>query len=163
MRSNQSRRYLSFVDVKRAHFYGKATRTVFVELPTEAGHGKSKVGRLLRSMYGCRDAGMNWEIEVARVMKKLGFEQGVSSPCIYYHPERDMRSLIHGDDLTSLGGLDDLEWLHRSLAHEWSIVVRALLGPPGSPGCSQSTTILNRIVSWETWGISWEADPRHAE
>ena len=27
----------------------------FVELPAEAGADESKVGRLLRSMYGCRD------------------------------------------------------------------------------------------------------------
>ena len=29
---------------------------VFVELPAEAGADESKAGRLLRSMYGCRDA-----------------------------------------------------------------------------------------------------------
>ena len=83
---------------------------------------------------------------------------------MYILPSRAGHEIIDSRGwLDDVGGPDDLEWLHGSLAHEWSIVVRAILGPPGSPGCSQSTVILNRIVSWETWGISWEADPRHAE
>ena len=110
--------------------------------------------RVPRPMSGCRDAGMTWEIVVARVMKKLGCEQGVSSPRAHYRPGRDVRSLIHEGDPVTLGGLDDLEW---------AVVVKAALGPPGCPGCSTSTIVLNRVVSWETWGISWETDPWHAE
>ena len=49
---------LMLMGVRRAHFHGAARRKVFVELPEEAGTDKSKVGRLLRSMYGCRDAGV---------------------------------------------------------------------------------------------------------
>ena len=46
---------LMLIDVRRAHFYSPARRKVFVELPTGACTDKGKVGRLLRSMYGCRD------------------------------------------------------------------------------------------------------------
>ena len=46
---------LMLIDLRRAHFYSPARRKVFVELPTVACTDKSKVGRLLRSMYGCRD------------------------------------------------------------------------------------------------------------
>ena len=52
------------IDVRRAHFCSPVWRKVFVELPEEAGTDKSKVGRLLRSMYGCRDAGVNWEFAI---------------------------------------------------------------------------------------------------
>ena len=50
---------LTLIDVRRAHFYSAAPRKMFVELPAEAGAGKGTVGRLLRSMYGCRDAGVS--------------------------------------------------------------------------------------------------------
>ena len=50
---------LMLIDVRRAHFYSAAWRKVFVELPAEACTDKSKVGRLLRSMCGCRDAGVS--------------------------------------------------------------------------------------------------------
>ena len=61
------------IDVRRAHFYSVARRKVHVELPAEACTDKTKVGRLLRSMYGCRDAGVNWEFTICQVMTKLGF------------------------------------------------------------------------------------------
>ena len=49
-------------------------------LPAEAGAGKGKVGRLLRSMYGCRDAGVDWEFAICEVMIAIGFVQGKASP-----------------------------------------------------------------------------------
>ena len=52
---------LMLIDVRRAHFYSLARTKVFVELREEASTDKSKVGRLLRSMYSCRDAGVNWK------------------------------------------------------------------------------------------------------
>ena len=36
-----------------------------------------------------------------------------------------------------------------------------MLGPPGAPGAIQHSILLNRLVSWTSSGISWEADPRH--
>ena len=63
---------MMLIDVRRAHFYSAARRKVFVELPAEACTDKSKVGRLLRSMYGCRDAGVNWEFAICQVMIAIG-------------------------------------------------------------------------------------------
>ena len=46
-----------------------------MELPAEACTDKSKVERLLRSMYGCRDAGVNWDFAICHVMIGIGFVQ----------------------------------------------------------------------------------------
>ena len=40
---------------------------------------------------------------------------------------------------------------------------RGILGPPGYHDCVQSIRVLGRIVEWTADGITWEADPRHAE
>ena len=64
------------IDVRRAHFDSAARRKVFVELPAEACTDKSKVGLLLKSMYGCRDAGVNWEFAICQVMTEIGLVQG---------------------------------------------------------------------------------------
>ena len=50
------------LDIKRAHFYAKARRPVFVELPAEdPRYGDPEVcGELLYSLYGTRDAAANW-------------------------------------------------------------------------------------------------------
>ena len=83
---------LMLTNVRRAHFYSPARRKVFVELLEEAGTDKSNVGRLLRSMYGCRDAGVNWEFAICQVMIALGFVQARASPCIYRQSSSGNRS-----------------------------------------------------------------------
>ena len=81
--SKRGRYCIQFIDVKKAHFWAKAERTLYVELPEEYKkyHGISGdvVGLLNRSMYGMRDAASLWEKLVAYVMvKKLHFRQGTS-------------------------------------------------------------------------------------
>ena len=46
-------------DVKKAYFFAPATRNVYIELPPE-DHQEGKVGLLLKSLYGTRDAALNW-------------------------------------------------------------------------------------------------------
>ena len=62
---------LMLIDVRRAHSYRAARRKVFVELPEEASTDKSKVGRLLRNMYVCRDVGVDWEFAICQVMVQV--------------------------------------------------------------------------------------------
>lgn len=79
---------MPLVDIRRARFCSSATREIHVELPEELGreYGANTVARLLMSMYGAKDAGANWEKEVGRVMKELGFVRGTSNPCLYSRP-----------------------------------------------------------------------------
>ncbi len=161
------RRLLGFldIDVKRAHFYSEATREIYVELPFR---GKTTsdgdvVGRLKRSLYGTRDAPLNWELTIRKVMMKLGFVQGKSKPCIYYHQKRDLRTVVHGDDFTTAGSYENIKWLHEALRKEWMVVERGILGPPGTPNTIQDIRVLNRIISWKDEGLWWEPDARHAD
>ena len=121
---------------------------IFVELPAEASYPEGMVSKLLRSMYGCRDAGLNWEMCVAKAMKKLGFIQGESSPCMCFHPTRGIKTVVHGDDPTSLGKVVDVKWPHESFQKNGAVLrIRGVLGPPGFPGTTSSIVILNRIVT----------------
>ena len=57
-------------------FDSAARRKVFVDLPAEACTDKSKVGPfLLRSMCGRRDAGVNWEFAICKVMTEIVFSR----------------------------------------------------------------------------------------
>ena len=85
-------------------FYSKATRQLYVEIPSEGKEAhEDVVGRLLRSLYGTRDAPLNWELTIAEFMKRIGFLQGKSNPCIYYQEARNLRVEVHGDAFTSVG------------------------------------------------------------
>ena len=94
-----------FIDVKKAHFWSPVRRRLLVELHPEAGEDKTKVGLLKRSLYGTRDAPSNWEHAIKDVMESIGFNQGVSNPCLYVHDEFSLRCNVHGDDFTVVGSL----------------------------------------------------------
>ena len=97
-------------DVKRAYFHAKCTRDVYVQLPSEdIGAGEEEMcGKLRLSMYGTRDAARNWEETCKEIMVELGFQQGRSSGSVFFHPERQIRTVIHGDDFLSSGARGDL-------------------------------------------------------
>ena len=53
----ESHLQLNVGDVKKACFYGVPTRNLYVGFPPELGMPKNMVGKLVRCMYGTRDAG----------------------------------------------------------------------------------------------------------
>merc|ERR1712026_17253 len=70
-------------DVRRAYFYAKALRPIWIELPeedyTEEDMKEDRVGLLEMSLYGTRDAAQNWQKTVEKNLKKIGFKQGVGN------------------------------------------------------------------------------------
>ena len=72
---------LSFIDVRKAYFYGKPSRKLYIRPPPELGLPKDTVCRLKRSMYGTRDAGSIWEDVYTDTLLSMGFQQGKASPC----------------------------------------------------------------------------------
>ena len=94
-------------DVARAFFEAPAVRQVCVELPDEdkssSDRTMDKVGHLKMSLYGTRDAAMNWQEEVAKEMSKWGFRRGRYNPCLYYNAGTGLMTLVHGDDFVSVG------------------------------------------------------------
>ena len=91
----------------RAWFEDPAIRDICVEIPKEdltpEDTRHDKVGHLRMSLYGTRDAAMNWQDEVAKELKKQWFQRGVYNPCLYYHRERNLRTFLHGDDFATVG------------------------------------------------------------
>ena len=52
-------------------------------------------------------------------MKALGFRRGRSNPCVFHHPERDLRCVVHGDDFFSEGMLAALAWFEKAILKEF--------------------------------------------
>ena len=69
--------------------------------------------------------------------------------------------MVHGDDFTFSGEPSQLEWAAEQMQRVFSCKIGGVLGD--DPGQVQQLTILNRIISWTPDGITYEADPRHAE
>ena len=114
---------LLFIDVRRAYFYAPARRPVYVTLPDEDAE-EGMCGRLNRSMYGTRDAAVNWEDKYSSHLESMGFIKGKSSPCTFFHPHKGVRCVVHGDNFTFLGNEDELRWCTQMMKDEYEVKVR---------------------------------------
>jgi len=96
------------LDAKKAHLHAMAGRNIFVDLPPE----RARPGyccRLLRSLYGTRDAPRLWEEFAAECLTSIGFQRGKACAVCFRHPQRQLNCLMHGDDFLLAGRACDLE------------------------------------------------------
>lgn len=152
---------LDFLDVKKAYFNGIPKRDVYMQLPKELGLPSHFVARQVRCVYGTRDAGAIWEDTYREALESIGFKSGVASPCCFFHPERKLSTVVHGDDITTLGVDSDLDWFREALGKSFELKVRGRVGE-GVEG-TNDMRILNRVVEMLPDGLTYEADPRHVE
>ena len=128
-------------DVKRAYFHAPTKRELYVEVPKEDPNWQpGLLGRLRLSLYGTRDAAANWQKCVADHLACLGYRQGTSNPCVFWHQGRGIWTLVHGDDYASAGSYDSLKWLDQR--HVEIILERlelTLSKPLGIPGTEDTT------------------------
>ena len=152
---------VSCVDICKAYFNGIPTRNLYVRLPAELGLPKNVLGKLVRCMYGTRDAGAIWEQCYVDCLINLGFSQGVASPCCFYHEKWGISVVVHGDDFTALGTDEALDLYEAGMKKAFEIKIRGRLGTDEKD--DKEIRILNRIVRITPKGLFYEADPRHVE
>ena len=119
------------MDISRAYFNAKIDESdpVYVELPPEIDAPEGSCALLRRHMYGTRRAADGWQTEYSSALIDLGFSQGVSSPCVFRHDERQIMVSVHGDDFTCSGARPQLQWLEAGLRSKYELTVGARLGP----------------------------------
>ena len=138
---------------------------MYIDLPN-GDFEEGKIGHLLETLYGTRDAAAQWEKFYSKSFETLGFVPGRFSLCLFFHPTRNLLVYVHGDDMVFVGEQGDLVWAHHELDKMMMSKRRALLG--SDPDDDKSITLLNRIVEWHVGEdgkpyISYEPDPRHVE
>ena len=90
------------MDASKAHLHASVGRLIYIDLPPEIRKPGQR-GKLRRCLYGTRDAPARWEAFLAEVLRSMGFVQGLSSPCCFYHEGEQVRRVVHGDDFTFAG------------------------------------------------------------
>ena len=152
---------LMTIDIKRAYFYAQSIRETYVELPREDYEpgDEHKCGRLRLSLYGTRDAAMNWEAEIRATMESLGFQRGQASTCVYRHKHTGNTAAIHGDDILMEGSENELKEHYKKILKKYECTM-SMIG--SGSHLEKSLKILNRTIRWTEAGIEIEADKRHA-
>ena len=160
--SNQKGTVLLVIDVRRAYFYAKARRRVYIELPEGNGGGPDsrQCGLLRKSLYGTRDAAQNWECELGGFLEEIGLRKGQASTCLYSEEARGISASVHGDDVTVKASREDAEWLIQEFKKRYEIKTQ-MIGEAAD--LDKQLQILNRTVRWSSRGLWIEADPRHVK
>ena len=159
---------LTFFDISRAHLHSPLMRKVYISV-------EGKVYKLLKAMYGLRDAGASFDRKVTSTLDDSGFKEGSFSPCLATNlhvladGQKDkglVRVTRHGDDFAALGRRRANADFEVGLKKHLIVKNQGTLGPRPELGDVQELTHLNRIVRWCSDGverIELEPDPRHVE
>ena len=145
--------------VTKAYFFAPATRDVYVDLPPERAQ-PGMCAKLHKSLYGTRDAALNWSQAYSEVLEVMGFVKGRSSPCSFYNESWKIRTVVHGDDFLAEGPGENLTEMDAQTRKTFSLKTEI---PGGDPENVQSIQVLIRQISWKHGEIHWKADPRHVE
>ncbi len=148
------------LDARKAHLHAFADRTVFVRLPPEVDE-PGWCARLVRCLYGTRDAPKRWQAFLDEQLVALGFAKGRASSCCFFHAHLGVRCIVHGDDFVLSGTAGALDEVKARMHERFLLKELGRLG--GDQGELRELRVLNRIIRWTPQGLKYEADPRHGE
>ena len=113
-----------FIDISKAYLHADVLNdSIYVELPGEK-NTPNMCGRLLRALYGTRQAARAWEEEYTKTLKGVDFQREKCNPCRCYHHRRDVRVLVHGDDFTVAGNDSELKYVAEVFHNKYKTKVR---------------------------------------
>ena len=95
------------MDVKTAFLNGYLDESIYMMQPEGfiVEGQEQKVCKLLRSIYGLKQASRSWNLRFDETIKTFGFEQNVDEPCVYkYIKETKVVFLVlYVDDILLIG------------------------------------------------------------
>ena len=77
----------------------------------------------------------------------------------YHHPQRDIDTVVHGDEFLAVAEGGQLDHLEQVLENSMGIKRVGRI----EPGRSSTGKVLKRVVNWSGDGFNWVADPKLTE
>lgn len=135
-------------DIKNAFLYGDVKRELFVKLPVEdpRRNDGSKTARLLKAMYGTRDAPQVWQDHICTVLAGRGFQESIGTAGVFQHNEIMLELAVHVDDLLCAGPTCHLEWFAAELLNRFELTYQ-ILAPETLE--VQEVCYLGRTIRWK--------------
>ena len=103
------------IDVSKAHLHAFVKRDVYVALPPEIAK-PGMCAKLVRSLYGMREAPARWEELYTATLEGLGFLRGRAIACCL--PIQGATSVVSSTVMTSLSPGTTATWI--GFAARWS-------------------------------------------
>jgi hypothetical protein len=118
------------LDIKGAYLNGILKEKVYMKQPEGYENGTDEVCELLKTLYGLKQAGREWNIEFDGKVKEFGFNRTRSDPCVYIKRDGDdiVILTIWVDDILLFGTSEKLiEQTISDIRQVWEVTV---LGEP---------------------------------
>jgi hypothetical protein len=110
------------VDVNNAFTESTLQEDIFMIPPPGVDIPPNMVFKILRSLYGLKQAARDWNQLCVSKLIKIGFTQSEVDPCLLIHHERKIMIMTHVDDIPiAAPKLEDVLWFKKELGKVFKI------------------------------------------
>jgi hypothetical protein len=88
-------------DVKNAFTEATLKERIYLSTPQGVPVKNGYSLRVLRSLYGLKQAARDWNILCKEYLILLGFKQSLADPCLYTHENKGIKLLGYVDDIAA--------------------------------------------------------------
>lgn len=88
-------------DVKNAFTESSLQERIFLSAPQGVHVTPGYSLRVLRSLYGLKQAARDWNLLCKSELKRLGFIQSLADPCLFTHAAKGITLLVYVDDIAA--------------------------------------------------------------
>jgi len=104
-------------DIKNAFTESPLKEQILLKQPEGVHVKKGHVLKVLRSLYGLKQAARDWNLLMKKELLAWGFVQSLADPCMFVHKERKIRILVYVDDvLAAAKEQSQTEWFWKKLS-----------------------------------------------
>lgn len=105
-------------DIKNAFTESHLKEDIFLAPPQGVVVSKGKVLKAMRSLYGLKQAGRDWNLLLKDfLINKCGFTQSLADPCLFINNIRKLYLLVYVDDIAAASdNIKQIDWFYRALS-----------------------------------------------
>ncbi|KAI0995304.1 hypothetical protein K3495_g12878, partial [Podosphaera aphanis] len=104
-------------DIKNAFTESQLKENIFMHPPPGLQIKKGMVLKVLRSLYGLKQAARDWNLLMKSELIKWGFDQSKADPCMFLHKQTSVMLLVYVDDIVGVAKTQkELDWFWGKLS-----------------------------------------------
>ncbi|CAK0788952.1 unnamed protein product [Prorocentrum cordatum] len=142
-------------DISNAFFHSEMDDDVCV-VPPSGEEEPNVVWQLRKALHGTRRASKLFQHKVIATLTDQGFIRMSATVTVFYHVQKGIYIVVHGDDFMAVGTHDDLRWLNKILEAKFEVKRSPFAGPQRLE-VATSGHFLKRTASWTEKGFHWES------
>ena len=110
------------VDVNNAFTESTLKEEIYMAAPPGMDLPPGSVLKVLRSLYGLKQAARDWNQSCIESLQKMGFIQTDADPCLLRHPEKEILILVYVDDiLIGSKQINNINWFKKHFGEIYKI------------------------------------------